>query len=196
MKSTSRLFRFKDWLFDPPVTGHPATAIMRFMAGGVFLSEGIMKFVFANQGVGRFTKLGFPLPDLTASFVGGLEVVGGCLLIAGLLTRAIAIPFVVEMLVAILATKISLYLGTSPLPLPPAPPRTGMWAVLHESRSDWAQLLTSLYLIIVGPGRWSLDARLHRQRASAVGVATRDPHLATGSTGVTVTASRGVREAG
>jgi hypothetical protein len=34
MKSTSRLFRFKDWLFDPPVTGHAATAIMRFMAGG------------------------------------------------------------------------------------------------------------------------------------------------------------------
>jgi uncharacterized membrane protein YphA (DoxX/SURF4 family) len=159
---------------------------MRFMAGGVFLSEGILKFVFANQGVGRFTKLGFPLPALTASFIGGLEIVGGCLLIAGLLTRAIALPFVVEMLVAILATKVSLYLGTSPLPLPPAPPRTGMWAVLHESRSDWAQLLTSLYLIVVGPGAWSLDARLHRRRASAAGAVTRNAHLGTGSAGVTV----------
>jgi putative oxidoreductase len=186
MKSTSRLSRFKDWLFDPPVTGHAATAIMRFMAGGVFLSEGILKFVFANQGVGRFTKLGFPMPDLTASFIGGLEIVGGCLLIAGLLTRAIAIPFVFEMLVAILATKVSLYLGTSPLPLPPAPPRTGMWAVLHESRSDWAQLLTSLYLIIVGPGSWSLDALLHRRRQSAVGVVAGGPRLGAGSAGVTV----------
>jgi putative oxidoreductase len=135
MKNTSRLFRFKDWLFAPPVTAHPTTALMRFMVGGVFVSEGIMKFVFANQGVGRFTKLGFPMPALTASFTGGLEIVGGCLLISGLLTRAIAIPFVFEMLVAILATKISLYLGTSPLPLPPAPPRIGLWAVLHESRS-------------------------------------------------------------
>jgi uncharacterized membrane protein YphA (DoxX/SURF4 family) len=186
MKSTSRLIGFKDWLFDPPVTGHAATAIMRVMVGGVFLSEGILKFVFANQGVGRFTKLGFPMPELTASFIGGLEIVGGCLLIAGLLTRAAAIPFVVEMLVAILATKVSLYLGTSPLPLPPSPPRVGLWAVLHESRSDWAQLLTSLYLIIVGPGRWSLDARLHRRRELAVGGGASEPHPVTGPAGVTV----------
>src|SRR4029077_4509401 len=57
--------------------------------------------------------------------------------------------------------------GTSPLPLPPSPPKVGIWAVLHESRSDWAQLLTSLYLIIVGPGQWSLDALLHPRRAPA-----------------------------
>jgi len=181
MKTTSRSFRFKDWLLDPPVTGHPATAIMRVMVGGVFLSEGILKFVYTNQGVGRFTKLGFPLPELTASFIGGLEIVGGCLLIAGLLTRVAAIPFVVEMVVAILATKVSLFLGTSPLPPPPSPPRVGLWAVLHESRSDWAQLLTSLYLIIVGPGQLSLDAYLRRRRRSAVGAWTSDPHLVTAS---------------
>src|SRR3982751_5979968 len=113
MKSTSRLLRFKDWLLDPPVTGPAANVLLRVMAGGVFLSEGVIKFVFANQGVGRFTKLGFPLPALTASFIGGLEIVGGCLLIAGLLTRVAAIAFVAEMVVAILATKVSLYLGTS-----------------------------------------------------------------------------------
>ena len=53
-----------------------------------------------------------------------LEIVGGLLLMAGFLTRVIAIPFVIEMIVAILSTKISLYLGTSPLPLPPSPPRS------------------------------------------------------------------------
>jgi putative oxidoreductase len=181
MKTTSRLIRLKDWLFDPPVTGHPATAIMRVMVGGVFLSEGILKFVFANQGVGRFTKLGFPMPELTASFIGGLEIVGGCLLIAGLLTRVAAIPFVVEMVVAILATKVALFLGTSPLPPPPSPPRAGLWAVLHESRSDWAQLLTSLYLIIVGPGRWSLDAVLQRRREPAVGATASEDLAAHGA---------------
>jgi hypothetical protein len=31
MKSTSGLSRFKDWLFAPPMTWHPATATMRFM---------------------------------------------------------------------------------------------------------------------------------------------------------------------
>ena len=51
----------------------------------------------------------------------------------GLAHAAIAIPFIFEMIVAILSTKISLYLGTSPLPLPAAPPKVGMWAVLARS---------------------------------------------------------------
>ena len=79
------------------------------------------------------------------------------------MTRLIAIPFVAEMIVAVLSTKISLYLGTSPLPLPPAPPQIGFWAVLHEIRSDYAQILTVLFLLINGPGKWSLDAVLQRK---------------------------------
>jgi uncharacterized membrane protein YphA (DoxX/SURF4 family) len=148
-----------DWVMTPPLDGPASTLLLRLMAGGVFLWEGIMKFVFANQGVGRFTKLGFPAPHLTASFVGTLEIVGGALLLAGLLTRLVCIPLIVEMLVAMLSTKIALYLGTSPLPKPPAPPILGAWAVLHEIRSEWAQLLTCAFLLLAGPGRWSLDAK-------------------------------------
>src|ERR1700741_1102937 len=111
------------WLLNPPVSGPKSTLLLRLMAGGVFLWEGLLKFVFANQGVGRFTKLGIPAPALMANFVGGLEIVGGVLLIAGLLTRVIAVPFIIEMMVAMLSTKIALYLGTSPLPLPPVPPQ-------------------------------------------------------------------------
>jgi putative oxidoreductase len=161
---TSRARALLHWVNHPPVTGPAATVLLRWMAGGVFLSEGILKFVYPNQGVGRFTKLGFPFPHFTASFVGGLEIVGGILLIAGLVTRFAAIPFIVEMIVAILSTKISLYLGTSPLPLPPAPPTIGIWAVLHETRSDWAQLLTVGFLMLAGPGRYSIDAWLARRR--------------------------------
>ena len=61
------------------------------------------------------------------------------------------------MIVAVLSTKISLYLGTSPLPLPPAPPTIGFWAVEHEIRSDYAQILTCLFLLVEGAGRRSLD---------------------------------------
>ena len=148
------------WFFNPPVDGPRSTSLLRLMAGGVFFWEGLLKFVYVNQGLGRFTKLGMPFPHFTANFVGGLEIVGGVMLIFGLTTRLLAVPFTIEMIVAILSTKISLYLGTSPLPLPPAPPQIGIWAVLHEIRSDYAQLLTVLFLMINGPGKWSFDALL------------------------------------
>jgi putative oxidoreductase len=149
-------------LLNPPISAPGATVLIRLMAGGVFLWEGVLKFVYTNQGVGRFTKLGIPWPHFTAAFVGVLEIVGGILLIAGFLTRLISIPFVIEMLVAMTSTKIALYLGTSPLPLPPSPPQVGIWAVLHEIRSEYAQLLSVLFLGIVGPGPWSVDAVLAR----------------------------------
>jgi putative oxidoreductase len=153
---------FYSWLVNPPVDGPKSTLLLRLMAGGVFFWEGILKFVYVNQGVGRFTKLGMPYPHFTAGFVACLEIVGGLLLLSGLMTRLIAIPFIFEMIVAILSTKISLYLGTSPLPLPPALPKIGIWAVLHEIRSDYAQIMTVAYLLINGPGKWSLDAFLRK----------------------------------
>src|ERR1700722_9524533 len=143
------------WIMNPPATGPNSTILLRLMAGGVFFWEGILKFVYVNQGVGRFTKLGMPFPHFTATFVGWLEIVGGLMLLSGLMTRLIAIPFIVEMIVAILSTKISLYLGTYPLPLPSSLPQVGIWAVLHEVRSEYAQLLVVLFLAINGPGKWS-----------------------------------------
>src|SRR5689334_652716 len=164
-------------LVNPPTDGPKSTLLLRLMAGGVFFWEGLLKFVYANQGVGRFTKLGIPFPHFTATFVGGLEIVGGLLLLAGLTTRLIAVPFVFEMIVAILSTKISLYLGTSPLPLPPAPPVAGFWAVLHEIRSEYAQLLTVIFLLVNGPGQWSLDAVMSRWRKAGVSEARRSVGL-------------------
>lgn len=152
------------WLLNPPDDAPSSTVLLRLMAGGVFFWEGILKFVYVNQGVGRFTKLGIPFPEVSAHFVAGLEIIGGMLLIGGFLTRLIAIPFIIEMIVAILSTKISLYLGTSPLPLPPSPPQIGIWAVLHEIRSDYAQIMTVLFLLLAGPGRWSVDALLARRK--------------------------------
>ncbi len=147
------------WFTSPPTDGPHAILLLRIMAGSVFLWEGILKFAYANQGIGRFTKLGFPFPEATADFVALVEIVGGALILAGFMTRLVAVVFVIEMITAMLSTKITLYLGTSPLPLPSAPPKVGMWAVLHEIRSEWAQLSVSLFLALTGPGRWSLDAR-------------------------------------
>jgi uncharacterized membrane protein YphA (DoxX/SURF4 family) len=162
-----------DWLLTPPQSAPRSTILIRLMAGGVFLSEGILKFVYVNQGIGRFTKIGMPFPGPTAHFVAVLEIVGGLLVMSGFLTRLIAIPFVIEMIVAILSTKVALYLGTSPLPLPPAPPQIGIWAVLHEIRSDYAQIMSVLFLLFAGPGPWSIDAVLMRGRHRAAAAAQR-----------------------
>src|SRR6202453_4758999 len=96
-----------DFFLDVPEKTPKAVILIRLMAGGVFFWEGILKFVYANQGVGRFTKLGFPFPADLATGIGCLEIVGGLLLIFGLCTRLISLVFIGEMIVAILSTKIS-----------------------------------------------------------------------------------------
>ena len=158
-KKSGEMKKYIHWFNNPPVTGQPSILILRLMAGGVFLWEGILKFVYPNQGMGRFTKLGFPAPELTAHFVASAEIIGGLFLIFGIFTRFAAFFFVIEMVVAILSTKITLYLGTSPLPLPPAPPKIGIWAVLHEIRPEYAQIMVCLFMLIEGPGSSSADHR-------------------------------------
>jgi putative oxidoreductase len=162
-----------NWMLKPPLSAPRSTILIRCMVGGVFFWEGVLKFVYTNQGVGRFTKIGIPAPEFMAHFVAILEIVGGVLLISGFLTRFIAIPFVIEMVVAILSTKVALYLGTSPLPLPPAPPQIGLWAVLHEIRSDYAQIMSVLFLLVAGPGPWSVDAMLARVRKGVTAAVSR-----------------------
>jgi uncharacterized membrane protein YphA (DoxX/SURF4 family) len=101
--------------------------------------------------------LGFPFPDVTAHCIATGEIIGGLMLIFGIFTRFVSFYFIIQMIVAVLSTKIGLYFGTSPLPMPPAPPKMGIWAVLHEIRSDFAQILGCLFLLLEGAGRRSLD---------------------------------------
>lgn len=152
-------------------TSAPASVILiRLVVGGVFLSEGIQKFLYPDvNGGGRFAKIGIPAPEVMASFVGVVEIACGSLILIGLLTRIAAIPLIADMLVAILSTKIPILLGHgfwgfSLRTLP----YYGFWGMAHESRTDFSMLLGSIFLLIVGAGAWSLDARLRRQVAREV----------------------------
>lgn len=146
-----------EWFQYPPVTGSSSIIIIRLMAGAVFFFEGILKLIYTNQGFGRFTKLGFPFPETTAHIIATGEIIGGLLLMLGLFTRFVSFYFIIQMIVAVLSTKIGLYIGNSPLPLPAVPPKLGIWAVEHESRADFAQIMCCLFLLIEGAGRLSLD---------------------------------------
>ncbi len=137
-----------------------ATILIRLIVGGVFLSEGIQKFLFADAlGVGRFAKIGSPYPEVMAPFVGVFEIGCGALLIVGLLTRLAAIPMIVNISVAIVSTKIPILLGHGFWRFSaPKGGLSGFWAMAHEARTDYSMLLGALFLLIVGAGAWSLDA--------------------------------------
>jgi uncharacterized membrane protein YphA (DoxX/SURF4 family) len=140
-------------------TDAPAAVILvRLVIGAVFLSEGIQKFLYPDAlGVGRFAKIGIPAPKIMAPFVDVCEIVCGGLFLLGLLTRFAAVTMMIDMLVAISTTKVPLLL------------KDGFWAMAHEARTDWAMLLGSLFLLIVGAGSWSLDANLTRHQSAGSG---------------------------
>ncbi len=71
----------------------------------------------------------------------------------GLLTRLAALPLLIDISVAILTTKI------------PMLAKSGFWAAMHEARTDYCMWLGSLFILMVGAGSLSLDARLsHRDK--------------------------------
>ncbi|HEX4627656.1 MAG TPA: DoxX family protein [Gemmatimonadales bacterium] len=140
-----------------------ATVVLRGAVGGVFLVSGAVKFLFDNQGPGRFAKLGFHAASEVSSFVGGVEIACGALLILGLFTRLAAVPLVVDMIVALATTKVPLLFGAGPEPVA-ALPRTGFWAFAYQARLDATMLLASLYIVAAGAGLWSIDAILARRR--------------------------------
>jgi uncharacterized membrane protein YphA (DoxX/SURF4 family) len=131
------------------------------MVGVVFVSEGIQKFLFPDRlGVGRFTRIGIPSPEIMAPFVGVVEIACGALILIGLWTRLAAIALFINISVAILSTKLPILLGRGfwGFQLPKLE-SYGWWSMLHEARTDLSMWLALVYLFIVGAGSWSLDAR-------------------------------------
>jgi putative oxidoreductase len=140
-------------------TNAPAAVILiRLAVGGVFLSEGIQKFLFPEElGVGRFLKIGIPEPRVMAPLVGVFEIGCGLLILLGLVTRLVTVPMVIDMLVAIATTKVPILL------------KSGFWSMAHEVRVDYTMLLGASFLLLVGAGPWSLDARLASKTAHSGG---------------------------
>lgn len=134
----------------------PATILIRIMVGAVFISEGIQKFLRADEvGTGRFEEIGLPQPGLLAPLVGVFEVVCGALVLIGLFTRPAVVPLLVIMGVAIWQTKV------------PILENEGFWEMAHASRNDFCMVMGSLFLLIVGAGKLSADRKLAAPKPAA-----------------------------
>lgn len=148
-------------------TGAPrSTLLLRGAVGAIFVSEGIQKFLFpAALGAGRFEKIGIPAPEVLGPLVGGLEVVCGACVLLGIATRLAASTLAGIMVVALASTKVPILLGRGYLGFAaPSAAKVGAWSALHESRTDVSMLCSSLFLLIVGAGYWSLDFLIAQRR--------------------------------
>ena len=161
---TQPIRRLAELLFRPNI-GQPtrATLLVRAAVGSVFVSSGLVKFLFDNQGPGRFAKIGLPGAPALASFVGATEIICGTLLLVGLYVRLAALPLVIDMVVAIVTTKLPLLFGVGPEPVA-APPKTGFWAFAYQARLDVTILAACVFLVVAGAGLLSVDALLSRRK--------------------------------
>ena len=134
-------------------TAPAEVVLIRIIVGYVFLVEGIQKFLFPDTlGVGRFIKIGIPMPHIMAPISGGAEIIFGALLIVGLFTRFSTIPLIINISVAIISTKIPMFI------------HNGFWPAVHESRLDFTMLLSLVFLYMVGAGCYSIDEKLKTNR--------------------------------
>ncbi|QHT69046.1 DoxX family protein [Rhodocytophaga rosea] len=132
---------------------NPPILLIRIAVGCIFLTEGIQKFLFpAELGAGRFAKIGIPYPDFFGPFVGTFEILCGSMVLIGCFTRLFSIPLIIIMLVAITITKLVNI------------PVDGFWETAHGARTDFSMLLSSLFLLISGSGKWSVDNSILKSR--------------------------------
>jgi putative oxidoreductase len=114
--------------------------LLRATLGAIFMEHGYPKlFTNHNATVQSFVHMGFP--SYFATIFGALEFFGGILLIAGLLTRVVALLFTIEMAINLARVDI---------------PHAGFYAL---GKYEYPLLLctAAFALATVGAGAFSLD---------------------------------------
>jgi putative oxidoreductase len=116
---------------------------IRIVVGVIFIITGWPKLFDIQQTQSFFMMIG--LPQELAVIIGLLEVVGGTLLLAGILTRILAFLFVIEMIGAITILN-----TTFPFPIPEG-------YEIAQFSVPILSLAISISLILTGPGRLSIE---------------------------------------
>src|ERR1700730_16269683 len=126
----------------------PFLLAVRLYWGWQFMQTGWGKLTDIGKVIGFFTDLGIRAPALNAYFVSALELGGGALLILGFGSRLIALPLVIDMLVAYITAD-----------------REALFSIFSNpdkftAAAPYTFLIASLIVLIFGPGKISADALL------------------------------------
>jgi putative oxidoreductase len=128
-----------------------AILLVRVSLGLFFAISGANKLFVAGSTQTMYetlVKANVPFPRLMTYFVSGVEFVGGSLLIVGFLSSLACVALLVDMLVAILTTKLSAVpKGLSPL----------NWVDDLLFFPEVLYVLFFIWLICSGPGKFSVD---------------------------------------
>jgi putative oxidoreductase len=129
----------------------PFLLAVRLYWGWQFIEDGWGKLHNLEKVTEFFTSLGLPAPGLTATFIGGLELVGGVLLALGLGSRLIALLLTGNMLTAYITAD-----------------REALFSIFSDpdkfyGASPYTYLFASLVVLIFGPGKFSVDAWLEKK---------------------------------
>jgi putative oxidoreductase len=116
-----------------------AAVPLRLAAGIILCVAGYQKLMAMDNTVAYFTKLGFPVPVVTAWFIALLEFFGGAALILGLFVSYLGLVFTIEFIVAAFLVKL---------------PGVGY----AQSRLDIMILAAAAALSLLGAGPWSIDS--------------------------------------
>ena len=116
--------------------------VVRLAMAAVFINHGWPKLANLGQTVSFFGKIGIPAPGFFGPFVGVVEVLGGVMLAVGLLSSFWGVALAIDMVVAIISTKLS---GSMPFSF-------------NKMELDLMMLVTSLLMAIEGAGVYAIDA--------------------------------------
>src|SRR5215472_8655551 len=123
----------------------PLLLLIRLYWGWQFWQSGAGKLADISKLVDYFTTLGIPFPAFNAHFVALLEAGGGILLFLGLASRLIALPLVIDMVVAYITAD-----------------REALGSIISDpgkfyNADPFTFLFSSLIILIFGTGLFSLD---------------------------------------
>jgi putative oxidoreductase len=119
--------------------------IIRLYWGWQFFIAGKGKIENIGKIVDAFTQMGIPHPALSAHLAGWTECIGGLCLLIGFASRLVSLPLIFTMCVAYATAHREALMGIF------SDPDTFL------SQPPFLFLLTSVIVLIFGPGRFSVD---------------------------------------